>query len=181
MNNSDVVKGAEDAVLLNNWVSETRKEKVKFELLWKGSRDGFGASTFHTKCDGKGATLTVVKSEHDKVFGGYTSESWGFDSSGSGQYKHDPTAFIYSLTNKDKCSTQKNEYSIWDWSGCGPSSAVEVETDIYICNNCNKIKDSYSYGNNTYQLPPGADANTYFAGSYEFLVKEIEVYHVTKQ
>ena len=63
-------------MLLNKWVSETRKEKVKFELLWKGSRDGFGASTFHTKCDKKGPTLTVVKSEHDKVFGGYTSLNW---------------------------------------------------------------------------------------------------------
>ena len=181
MNNSDVVKGAEDAVLLNNWVSETRKEKVKFELLWKGSRDGFGASTFHTKCDGKGATLTVVKSEHDKVFGGYTSESWGFAGSGIPQYKHDPTAFIYSLTNKTKCSTQKNTNSIWDWSGCGPCFGRGGGADIYICDNCNKIKDSYSYGNNTYQLPPGADANTYFAGSNYFIVKEIEVYSVTPQ
>ena len=103
-------------MLLNKWVSETRKEKVKFELLWKGSRDGFGASTFHTKCDKKGPTLTVVKSEHDKVFGGYTSLNW----ESRGDYANDPTAFIYSLTHKAKCGKQKDTDSIGDDSGCGP-------------------------------------------------------------
>ena len=77
MKNSSLIKEAE-ADLLNKWVTETVGGKVKYDLLWKGSRDGFGASTFHTKCNGKGATLTVIMSEHQKLFGGYTSESWGF-------------------------------------------------------------------------------------------------------
>ena len=77
MKNSSLIKEAE-ADLLNKWVSEAVGGKVKYDLLWKGSRDGFAASTFHSKCNGKGATLTVVMSEHNKLFGGYTSESWGF-------------------------------------------------------------------------------------------------------
>lgn len=30
------------------------------KLLWRASRDGFDASEFHARCDGKGATLTVI-------------------------------------------------------------------------------------------------------------------------
>ena len=35
-------------------------------------------------------------------------------------------------------------------------------------------------GNNCYEIPQGTD-NTFFAGSYNFTVKEIEVYSVIKQ
>ena len=35
-------------------------------------------------------------------------------------------------------------------------------------------------GNSSYALPPGADNNTYLAGSYNFTVIEIEVYQVIK-
>ena len=32
--------------------------KSKWSLLYRGSRDGFGAHVFHAKCDGKLNTLT---------------------------------------------------------------------------------------------------------------------------
>ena len=119
MKNSNLIKKTEDADFLNTSVTATVGGKVKYNLLWKGSRDGFGASTFHSKCDGKGATLTVIMSEHQKLFGGYTSESWGYSSSGAAKY--DPTAFVYSLTHGMKCSKQKNtKYSIQDHSYYGP-------------------------------------------------------------
>ena len=140
MKNSSLIKEAE-AELLNKWVSEAVGGKVRYDLLWKGSRDGFKASTFHTKCNGKGATLTVIMSEHDKLFGGYTSESWGFGGSG-GAYKYDPTAFVYSLTHKTKCSKQKNtSYSIYDDSTYGP--IFGGGSDICICDNCNTNNSSY--------------------------------------
>ena len=77
MKNSSLIKEAE-ADLLNKWVFEAVGGNLRYDLLWKGSRDGFTASAFHSKCNGKGATLTVIMSEHQKLFGGYTSESWGF-------------------------------------------------------------------------------------------------------
>ena len=119
MKNSSLIKEAE-ADLLNKWVFEAVGGNLRYDLLWKGSRDGFTASAFHSKCNGKGATLTVIMSEHNKLFGGYTSESWGFGGSGS-CYKYDPTAFVYSLTHETKCSKQKNtSYSICDNSAYGP-------------------------------------------------------------
>lgn len=41
--------------------------------LFRGTRDGFSSSTFHSKCDGQGATLILILSDKGKVFGGFTS------------------------------------------------------------------------------------------------------------
>jgi hypothetical protein len=78
-------------------------------------RDGWTAEDFHRLCDGKGATLTLVRSEAGYVFGGYTSEPWMSPSRGgtcvrvcvsvcthvcvSSVYKPDAHAFLFSLTN----------------------------------------------------------------------------------
>ena len=50
-------------------------------ICWRATRDGWAASTFHSNCDGRKPTLTiiqVVKKETHKtyVFGGYATEMW---------------------------------------------------------------------------------------------------------
>ncbi len=62
-------------------------------LLYRGSRDGFNAAAFHAKCDGRGATLTVIGSKKGNVFGGYTSMPWA----SAGNHKQDASAYIFSL------------------------------------------------------------------------------------
>jgi hypothetical protein len=47
-----------------------------FELLWRGSRDGFGALAFRGRCDGHANTLTVILDTNGNVFGGFTSMEW---------------------------------------------------------------------------------------------------------
>ena len=37
--------------------------------------DGWAASTFHSNCDGKGPTVTIIK-VGTYIFGGYTEVSW---------------------------------------------------------------------------------------------------------
>ena len=44
-------------------------------LLFRASRDGFAAESFHLKCDKKGPTLTVVRSG-SFIFGGFTEAAW---------------------------------------------------------------------------------------------------------
>ena len=51
--------------------------QVRLELLYRGSTHGFNSADFHGLCDGKGPTLTVIQSNSDNVFGGFTSQSWG--------------------------------------------------------------------------------------------------------
>ncbi len=51
--------------------------KDKWSLLYRGSRDGFGAANFHSKCDGHSNTLTILKAHGTSyIFGGFTSITW---------------------------------------------------------------------------------------------------------
>ena len=53
----------------------------KFELLYRGTRDGSGANIFHNKCDNQGPTICLIKNQKGNIVGGYSSISW--KSSGS--------------------------------------------------------------------------------------------------
>jgi len=49
----------------------------RYQLLFKGSTDGFKAAKFHEKCDNKGSTICFIQSEIEGyVFGGYVSIGW---------------------------------------------------------------------------------------------------------
>ena len=67
----------DSALLIKKHLQQSLQNKIKggFERLMRASVDGFDASTFHSKCDNKGPTLTIVK-VHDRVFGGFTHHSW---------------------------------------------------------------------------------------------------------
>ena len=42
---------------------------------WRAKTDGWAASTFHSNCDGKGPTVTIIQ-VGSYIFGGYTDLSW---------------------------------------------------------------------------------------------------------
>ena len=43
--------------------------------MYRGSEDGFSHYQYHGQCDYVWPTLMIIKSEHNKVFGGYTDIS----------------------------------------------------------------------------------------------------------
>lgn len=51
-------------------------DSKRMDLIYRGSRDGFKASDFHSKCDEKGDTITFVKNSKGAVFGGFTKVPW---------------------------------------------------------------------------------------------------------
>jgi hypothetical protein len=67
---------------------------LKSILLYRGTRDGFVKKIFNENCLNKGATLTIIKSDQNKIFGGYTTLSWEYD-----KKKEDIYAFVFSLTH----------------------------------------------------------------------------------
>ncbi|KXJ08368.1 BTB/POZ domain-containing protein KCTD21 [Exaiptasia diaphana] len=62
------------------YLSAIHGEDQKFKkctLLYRGSRDGWASSIFHSKCDSfSGPTMVVIKSTGGYIFGGYTEQSW---------------------------------------------------------------------------------------------------------
>ena len=49
--------------------------RTDFVRCWHAKTDGWAASTFHSNCDGRGPTVTIIK-VNDYIFGGYTDASW---------------------------------------------------------------------------------------------------------
>ena len=61
--------------VLIDWIPEEFVLSGEWRLLFRASRDGFTASAFHSMCDNKGPTITVVESEAN-IFGGFTENAW---------------------------------------------------------------------------------------------------------
>ena len=70
-------------------------ETDKLELLYRGSTDGMTEKVFHSKCDGQGPTVTLIKNGYGHIFGGYASVSWGKGNC----WKQAPGSLIFTLTN----------------------------------------------------------------------------------
>ena len=63
--------------ILRGWLSPVaRSVNSAWKRCWRASVDGWAASTFHARCDGKGPTVTIIRVGR-YIFGGYTSVSWG--------------------------------------------------------------------------------------------------------
>ncbi|XP_052285297.1 interferon-induced protein 44-like [Dreissena polymorpha] len=58
---------------LESWIGTGPKT---FTLLYKITRDGCNATTFHQMCDNQGPTVTVLYNQQGSVYGGYESASW---------------------------------------------------------------------------------------------------------
>ena len=73
---SKIFSNEQKQMFINTWLKEKLKQpRSSFVLLYRASRDGWTASKFHSICDNKGPTVTVVKSGNN-IFGGYTEQSW---------------------------------------------------------------------------------------------------------
>ena len=80
--------------------------KISYELLYKASIDGEAASVFHSLCDERGESITVVKVLNGSKCGGFTPLSWKTE----GCWQKDPSlrSFVCNLDNKTKFNLRDN-------------------------------------------------------------------------
>jgi len=132
-------------------------------------------------CDGKGATITVVKSSGGYMFGGYTDVAW----SQSSTYKSSCTSFLFSLKChaglgplKMDVKSGSNNHAVYHISGYGPTFGGGH--DLCIVSNPNQSNTNTSYTNtgHTYQLPDGVADYCFLTGARDFGVAEYEVFQV---
>ena len=73
------ILSSEQCRTLMNWLKETGAIEdiamARDNLLYRASRDGWTASNFHSCCDNKGPTVTVIQNGN-YIFGGYTEHEW---------------------------------------------------------------------------------------------------------
>jgi hypothetical protein len=93
----------------------TNSNANKYDLLYRASRDKYGAAAFHKICkeyrrrssSGSGSDtnicgyVTVVHSQFNHVFGGFTTQLWTAD----GDYHADGQAFLFLLRSQFKTKT----------------------------------------------------------------------------
>ena len=159
----------------------------KWKLVYRGTRDGFCARDFHMKCDGIVKTLTIIKVQGTfvtHIFGGYASEPWDWTNG----WKEDPHAFIFSLTNKHnqpckiRVDASRAKFALYMHPKCGPIFGTQFANDIHICDraNINELNHSNlgaNYRHGVYGFG-SVEAKEFLAGSFNFLVDEIEVYSI---
>ncbi len=153
----------------------------KGNLLYRATRDGFTGKAFHSKCDGKGNTITIIKNNLNYVFGGYASSAWN----SSGNYIKDPNSFLFSLRRAgvsfiDKFTIKRPEYALLGNSSNVPTFGA---ADILIFNQSNTTIGSRTNFGHSYNLPNGythgGNANDFLAGNYnQWTTIEIEVYQI---
>ena len=150
-----------------------------FELIYRASRDGFDASSFHAKCDDQSGTLTIIKTTNGYIFCAYASVAWDSTSG----YKADPNAFILSLMNVNFPSLFipakiNDNSSICCKAGSGPTFGAGH--DIYIASNSNTSRESYSNLGRSFFFTSfntgTVSAQSFLAGARNFQTLEIEVF-----
>ncbi|RHZ88771.1 hypothetical protein Glove_21g331 [Diversispora epigaea] len=123
----------------NTYYSDNEKKiPYKFELLFRCSRDGNSAYTFHQKCDNQGATIVIAKIQNsEQLVGGYAPLDWN----SSNSYKNTYDSFLFSMNNKNNISGatigrvyQNYHCAIFCHSGYGPTFGAG--NDLY-CPNSN--------------------------------------------
>ena len=125
--NSAVIENNDEKKIIFNWINPSLKFTTK--LLYRCSIDGDSSYKFHEKCNGKGATITLVKTDKGFRFGGYTSTSW----SNIEEFQKDNSAFIFSLNKKEKYNIKNENNAIYGGKINGPIFGLN---EICVKNNC---------------------------------------------
>jgi hypothetical protein len=168
----------ENKTMVVNWVLETIKNRESsFNLLYRGSKDGFAAKNFHEKCDNKGPTVVIIENTTGNKFGGYAAVSWtsaGVDIKTNESFN----SFLFSIEKKQKLP-YKPESGLRTLVHNQLYGPIFGYCALLIFENCNVDNKSYSdtsYGS-YYQLKEGE----YISGTKNFTVKEIEVYSIASK
>ena len=173
---SNIIKDSSHAAVIDNWLEEDGSAGV-MKLLYRSSRDGLFAESFHYKCDGnndsdKDRTLIIIKTrEGGGIVGGYSNTAW--DS--SGDYKEADKAFLFALSGFDISSPCKMKLE------CGEASdAIYCDEEFGpvfgeghdLC-----VSDSFVWlgMGNSYEEGPTEELND----NIEYKIKEMEVFQVS--
>ena len=61
---------------LSRFLEAVAGSHSNWKLCYRASSHGWAGSTFHSRCDGKPHTVTIIR-KRQYVFGGYTDIAWG--------------------------------------------------------------------------------------------------------
>ena len=155
--------------ILKAWINPN--VKIKAELLYRLTREGYKISKFHELCDNKSPTLTLFQLDNDTKGGIFTPSSWDTKS----ETKTDTETFMFNLNKNEKYKKINNDKrSIWCTNDFGPWT---VNFGFYKSNQMKKIehrgiKINIDYMRGSEILSNNSEDTKYFD------VEEVEVYQI---
>nr|XP_058952138.1 uncharacterized protein LOC131779589 [Pocillopora verrucosa] len=171
---------------LHSWLHSRLQSQANsyWSLCYRASSHGWSSSTFHSYCDRRGPTVTIIRA-HGYIFGGYTDQSWRYYRRYSyyygylyyGQYTSSSKAFIFSLKNYYgygyfKKDISQHNYATYNHYNYGPTFGGGH--DIYVASNANSNYNSYF---NCQSYTGKYCNNNVWTGRKYFCADEIEVYY----
>ena len=156
--------------------SDFTEMRLKFKLVYRGSRDGMTAANFHLMCDGMDDTVSVIEDTNGNVFGGFADKAWSMKTS----HVKSEESFLFSLksslgnepVNFPVNKTDRNSLCHHPNHMCAFGSGDLCVLPL----NCGQ--SSINIGT-SYQNPSSAYSGQYCTGgSQTFQIHEIEVYQI---
>ncbi|UZO06930.1 uncharacterized protein OCT59_027235 [Rhizophagus irregularis] len=140
------------AELISKWIDRLEitdeiEKAYKFQLLLRGSRDGFTPKTFHEICDNQFRTITIIKvKDSNEILGGYNPIAWEsneFDESDESDDELDEEnfgttkdSFIFSFENSVDIESyilsrvERENHATYNRSDFGPTFGI-CDLDLY--------------------------------------------------
>ena len=155
---------------INEQISDFNNKKLKSLLIYKATKNGLTSYDFHKYCDGKGPTVSIIKTGDNILFGGFLNISW----SNYGGDSYDKKSFLFSLnlnkiyenTGNCACVLDKEKGSYFGY-------AINIFNDFsgnnHFVRTSNEMKYSWKNVEKDYELN---------LGKQNFTIKEIEVFQI---
>ena len=157
-----------------------------FKLVYRGTRDGDSAKEFHKRCDKIGQNITLVKTDKDKIFGGFTKCNWEIpekclkemeeEDTESGIQKKDEYSFCFTLGSEKKiyehCEEEEKEAIF-----CSPKFGPTFCSNIFAVYNKFLKNGGYSTKKET-SCFDGQSDDYELTGEKAFKIKELEIYEI---
>lgn len=171
---SNIIMDKKHATKLHEWLKEGGSDG-KFNLLYRSSSDGLSAKSFHSKCDNKGCTISIIETTGGLVLGGYSNTPW--KSPSGNEWAAADKAFLFVMSGGDISSPYKmkftdsdNSKAVYHNSSFGPAFGggcdLKVKgSELHLFIGC-----SYESG------PPGL-----IIGDGAHAIKEIEAFQVIEK
>jgi hypothetical protein len=181
----DNIKRIEKRILEStpeNELDQPKDEIFLFKLVYRATRDGDASKIFHKKCDKIGTNLTLIKTDKNVKFGGFTYCNWKVpdevdkEMKEKGVEKEDKDSFCFSLSLNKIYSPNNEEKmgAIFCSNGYGPTFSENIfsvyDNMLSKGGYCTKMETSrYSGQKEDYEIS---------GGEQNFNIKELEVFEL---
>ncbi|KAF2070611.1 hypothetical protein CYY_008068 [Polysphondylium violaceum] len=160
---------------INDWIDKSNI--LNFKLLYRASDNEYKVKLFHSKCDGKGPTVTIFKTTDGDIFGGYNSQSWN----STKDYYGDDKCFIFTLVNRHSIEPTQfrikdsTKYYCFSHPHYGPSWGGH---DIVICQDISKSYQCFPF---SYSDTLDGKGSTTLTPTKYLNIKDYEVFSISKE